>query len=213
MSLLGTAARTRTLESGTFWCPRERGHRRYQLRSVRRWAQVGHFPLFPVATLGTFLECGSCQAPFAPTALQPRDQRGLEDMLTVALRRAAGRVLGAGSALSTEQQREAVILLQRYASVPYRLVDLDSDIAAASDGESELSSFAGTLNDHAREVVIDIGAQLATAVGDGEPERMDAVREIAGELGIPCANAQTSLDERLQQALDRRLGRAVPLPS
>lgn len=199
MILLGSTARTRTLQSGTFWCPREGGHRRYRLCAVRRWARIGRVPLVPLAPLGQFVECGSCDATFGVDVLGPSDPAAVEDILTAALRRAAGRILAAGGPLCREQQREAVILLQRYTSGPYTSSDLVGDIAAA-DGEPlgrALSPLAIRLNDHGREVVIDVASQLATGAGPGHEARIGAFREVATVLSASCDRLRATIDQRL----------------
>lgn len=65
----GTRARTNTIGSGTFHCPRCRANRDYAYKQVKRWFTLYFIPLFPTRTLGEYVECAGCGAAWKPEVL------------------------------------------------------------------------------------------------------------------------------------------------
>lgn len=201
MILLGSRARTRNLNGGSFYCARERAKRRYRLVVVRRWIRFGPMPLIPLEELSRFVECRSCASTYDIDVLHGHSQSKVEDVLTMSLRNAAATVLSSSSReLSPLDRREAVIVLQRYASVPYSSRDLDADLArATSDStDTELRDLAPSLNDHSRDAVLDATVQLATLNHHETTDRLEGLRQVASALSVQC-------DSRRRRTIDRRL--------
>ncbi len=65
----GSRARTKTIGSGTFPCPRCRATRDYAYKQVKRWFTLYFVPLFPTRTLGEYVECAGCGAAWKPEVL------------------------------------------------------------------------------------------------------------------------------------------------
>ncbi len=183
MILMDTRVRTRTSGSGTFRCPRESGSRRYRLNSVRRWLFLGPIPVVRLREAGRFVECQSCASTFEPTVLAMNGEVGPEDVLTRALRCAVGVLLGVERAVSSDDRREAVITVQRYASVPYNQQNLERDLQRSSELLAELRALSNSLNDHGRAAVLDASAELAGR-GGSTKARLGALRAVAEAVAI-----------------------------
>ncbi len=202
MVLLGARSRTSTLGSGTFRCPREAGTRRYELRCVRRWLAIHAMTVVPLQEVTRYVECQSCASTFEPSVLALPRGAVAEDMLTRALRRAAAAVLSSGP-LTDDGRREAVIVLQRHASVPYGMRDLCSDLDHATEAQldAELRELSPVLNDHGRRGVLDAGVQLAVSEPSALAARIEALRRVADDLAIPSDRLRAALDRLAQPGL------------
>ena len=186
MISLGSRARTSSTSGGTCNCARERGRRRYRFVVVRLWLRVGPFPVVPIEELSRFVECCSCASTFEAEVLVGPNKAQVEDVLTASLRRAAAAVLSSSNgALSPIDRREAVIVLQRYANVPYSSHDLDADLAMPSGASphNELRDLAPSLNDHGREAVLNAIAQLAVQNRGESGQRLEALRQVTRAFG------------------------------
>jgi hypothetical protein len=167
---------------------------------VQRWFSVATIPLVRLDEVGRFVECQSCASTYDSSVLAHSSDGAVEDVLTRALRRAATALLAATPSLSADDRREAVIVLQRYANVPYSSSDLRRDLAQ-NDQEhlaTELRALSVSLNDKGREAILDAGIQLASPKGAPDSNRVLALTEVAGLLAIPA--------DRVHDAIDRRFG-------
>lgn len=198
MHLLGSRTRTRTLGAGTFRCPRETASRRYAYKAVRRWFSLAAVPVVRLDEIGRFVECQSCNSTFDVGVLAQPSDAPVEDVLTRALRRTATTLLSASAALSNEDRREAVIILQRYANVAYNSTDLGRDLQDVDQVhlDAELRALSSSLNDQGREAIIDAGLQLALSQGAVDPARVAALQRVADLLMIPGDSLAATAHER-----------------
>ncbi len=199
MQLLGSGTRTRTLGSGTFRCPRERSARRYELKAVRRWAQLSRLSVVPLGELGRYVECRSCGSTFDPGVLAHHGDAPVEDVLTRILRRATATLLP-GTPLDADERREAVIVLQRYTNVPYSIEMLAADLGRPDRDhlDDELRGLACSLNDRGRDAVIDAGVLLVNPHGRQAPDeaRVQALERVAENLAIPTDRVRAAINSR-----------------
>ena len=199
MHLLGPGTRTRRLGSGTFRCPRERSSRQYELKAVRRWAFFKRVPILRLGEVGRYVECRSCGSTFDPGVLAHPGDAPVEDVLTRILRRAAGSLLP-DAPLSQEERREAVIVLQRYTSIPYSTETLDSDLGRPDQDhlDEELQVLASSLNDRGRDAVVDAGILLVNPQGTDAPDehRVAALERVAKNLAIPSDRIRSAIETR-----------------
>lgn len=186
MNLLGMCTHTRTLGTGKFRCPRERASTRYELLVVRKWGAIGTRRVIRLGELTRFVECRSCGSTYEPSVLASPGEAPVEDIITRVLRRTATVLLPSADALTPAQRREAVIVLQRYANVPYGSADLrqDLDSCSHSEVEIELRDLGVALNDHGRSTVIDAGIQLLARSGTADAHRLASLERIAETLSI-----------------------------
>lgn len=186
MTLAGKRTHTRTLGTGKFRCPRERGSARYELRVVQQWASLGTRRVFRLREVARFVECRSCRSTYGQDVLAAHGEARIEDVVTRVLRRATSVLLPSVDALTAEQRREAVIVLQRYTNVPYGSADLHHDLGRSPEAqiEVELRDLAVALNDRGRSTVIDAGVQLVARGAHSDPSCLEHLDSVAEALSI-----------------------------
>lgn len=64
MIIYGTRGRESTIEQGAFNCPRCGMNRTYQHIQVKRWFTLYFIPIFPIGTVGDYVQCDSCSGTF-----------------------------------------------------------------------------------------------------------------------------------------------------
>lgn len=87
MIIFGTKARTKTIDSGTFFCPRCQTTRHYELKKAKNYFALYFIPIIPMNDLGEFVECQTCRTTFdaqvltMPQAEKPKRGQTLAEML------------------------------------------------------------------------------------------------------------------------------------
>lgn len=76
--LFGARTRTRTIDSGEFFCPYENARRAYERKSTRLWFTLYFIPLIPLNKQGDFIECQSCHRTFQEDVLNPAWQEQMK---------------------------------------------------------------------------------------------------------------------------------------
>jgi hypothetical protein len=69
MIIWGTKCRNKVLNSGQFHCP-TCGTRMYKGLRVAKWFTLYFIPVFPMETLGDYVECQSCKQTFRSEVLE-----------------------------------------------------------------------------------------------------------------------------------------------
>ena len=114
--LFGITTRTKSLDSGTFYCRNERGERRYSLLEMRRWFTLFFIPVIPLKVLGNLVQCTSCGVQYDPAVLQqaptaPTDEVTPDEVEAIVR-------LGTNLGMSPEKMRRILV-----ESVPADVVD------------------------------------------------------------------------------------------
>ncbi len=73
--IFGTRARQSEVGSGEFTCPRCGAKRQYVRKKVNRVFTLYFIPLFPMGTLGEFVECQTCHTTFKPEVIHMKIQQ------------------------------------------------------------------------------------------------------------------------------------------
>ncbi len=153
-----------------------------------------------VEQLGEFVECRSCRSTFPVYVLDAQPGSPVEDIVTTALRHAVSTVLGHNN-LTPRDKREAVIVLQRYASVPYGSSDLEIDLREGADQPAgqDLRQLALSLNDRGRVAVLDATVQLVGRNPNPHEHDIAAIKAVADALSLPGDRVRRTLDQRIDQ--------------
>lgn len=69
MILLGTVARTETINKGDFQCPHCDSSRKYEHKRIANYFSVLNISLYQNGVLADFVECQTCKRQFAPDGL------------------------------------------------------------------------------------------------------------------------------------------------
>ncbi|MCI0714330.1 MAG: zinc-ribbon domain-containing protein [Chloroflexi bacterium] len=76
--LFGVRTRTRTVDTGQFYCPYENAQRPYERKAARLWFTLYFIPLIPLNKQGDFIECQSCHRSFNAGVLDPAWQQRMK---------------------------------------------------------------------------------------------------------------------------------------
>ena len=201
MIIWGWRVRKKTIGTGVFFCPGEGGDRKYEHKQARRWFTIFFIPLIPLKELGDFVECTSCENTYYPDVLKGKTASEIEDISTIAIRHVAVSMALADGTVDPRERDAAVTVVQRFASHPYGLDDLDSDlsslqVSALSDNLEELSA---VLNEHGKENVLTAAVFLAGA--DGHVDRSEI--EVARQIGKALTMSSAHIEGTIQQELSR----------
>ena len=201
MIIWGWRVRKKTIGTGVFFCPGEGGDRNYEHRQARRWFTIFFIPLIPLKELGDFVECTSCENTYYPDVLKGKTASEIEDISTIAIRHVAVSMALADGTVDPRERDAAVTVVQRFASHPYGLDDLDSDlsslqVSALSDNLEELSA---VLNEHGKENVLTAAVFLAGADGHVDRSEMEVARQIGKALTMSSAHIEGTIQQELSR--------------
>ena len=201
MIIWGWRVRKKTIGTGVFFCPGEGGDRNYEHRQARRWFTIFFIPLIPLKELGDFIECTSCENTYYPDVLKGKTASEIEDISTIAIRHVAVSMALADGTVDPRERDAAVTVVQRFASHPYGLDDLDSDlsslqVSALSDNLEELSA---VLNEHGKENVLTAAVFLAGADGHVDRSEMEVARQIGKALTMSSAHIEGTIQQELSR--------------
>ncbi len=81
MIIWGSKGKTKTIGTGTFYCPNCRSTRQFKHEKVGKYFTLYFIPLFQTEKLGEYIECQVCLMTFKPEVLQVSKQieRDVED--------------------------------------------------------------------------------------------------------------------------------------
>jgi hypothetical protein len=82
MIIFGMSPRTKTTDSGTFFCPHCRTSRSYERKEGRNYFSLYFIPLIPLGKPQTFIECTTCHLTFAPEVLSAKAPPPKADLVT-----------------------------------------------------------------------------------------------------------------------------------
>lgn len=201
MIIWGWRVRKKTIGTGVFFCPGEGGDRNYEHRQARRWFTIFFIPLIPLKELGDFVECTSCENTYYPDVLKGKTASEIEDISTIAIRHVAVSMALADGTVDPRERDAAVTVVQRFASHPYDLDDLDSDlsslqVSALSDNLEELGA---VLNEHGKENVLTAAVFLAGADGHVDRSEMEVARQIGKALTMSSAHIEGTIQQELSR--------------
>ena len=201
MIIWGWRVRKKTIGTGVFFCPGEGGDRKYEHKQARRWFTIFFIPLIPLKELGDFIECTSCENTYYPDVLKGKTASEIEDISTIAIRHVAVSMALADGTVDPRERDAAVTVVQRFASHPYDLDDLDSDlsslqVSALSDNLEELSA---VLNEHGKENVLTAAVFLAGADGHVDRSEMEVARQIGKALTMSSAHIEGTIQQELSR--------------
>lgn len=201
MIIWGWRVRKKTIGTGVFFCPGEGGDRNYEHKQARRWFTIFFIPLIPLKELGDFVECTSCENTYYPDVLKGKTASEIEDISTIAIRHVAVSMALADGTVDPRERDAAVTVVQRFASHPYDLDDLDSDlsslqVSALSDNLEELGA---VLNEHGKENVLTAAVFLAGADGHVDRSEMEVARQIGKALTMSSAHIEGTIQQELSR--------------
>ena len=186
----GWRARYRTLDEGTFYCPKEGGDRTYRRKEARRWFTLFFIPLIPLKVLGEFVECQSCKSSYDPVVLTAPTAANILDNLANAMRYAVVAISRADGTIDDAERRVALEIMQQHSDTPYTEADLDRDLEELDTGSltDQLSRVAGHLTEHGKERLLSACVHLAAADGSIDEAETRELQRAGSALGMSPAH-------------------------
>ncbi|HEX2907038.1 MAG TPA: zinc-ribbon domain-containing protein [Phototrophicaceae bacterium] len=83
MIILGTSSKTKTLDSGQFYCPRCQTVRTYERKQARPYFSAYFIPLFPIGAPTEFIECQTCKLTYKPEVLTVKPAETKADLASL----------------------------------------------------------------------------------------------------------------------------------
>jgi len=81
MIIYGTRGRESLIGTGQFFCPQCQAEQSFGHKRISRYFALYFIPLFPIATLGEYIECGGCRGEFSMEVLNYRPPSPGEQMI------------------------------------------------------------------------------------------------------------------------------------
>lgn len=188
--IFGLSVFFRTIGSGDFHCPACGGDRRYRRRVARRWFTLFFVPVIPLNRVGEVVECGTCRNRFDLGALRLPTTSQMAEVLPAAMRSAVAAVLTAGDPAGSAARARAVEAVRGYGDENFDAEALDADLAqAAGDSGESIAQAGAQLTVEAREWFLAQAVRVALAAGPIGAGPRQALRDIAGRLGMTPAHA------------------------
>lgn len=197
----GFKARSKTIASGSFFCPREGGDRHYEHKEARRWFTFFWIPMIPLKQLGDYVECTSCQSTFYPNVLNAKTADQIEDVTTIAIRHVVVAMLLADGHVDPAEREAGLAIVGRFASHPYTAADLDRDLVELSPAAltDHLEELGGVLNEHGKESVLTAAVYLAGSDGRIGTSELAVARQVGEALTMSNAHINGTIDTEVDR--------------
>ncbi len=178
---------TRTAGTGWFWCPtcREQQHCRHQV--VMRWYHMMGKPLFPLKTLGEYIECQVCEDTFDLEVIHDPGSGGTANFQKAARHLMAKMVLADGKVEEDERKSMATIHLMVAGGIlPFD--DVDREIEDARNDPRSIAEYCadvlGHVNDAGKRQLLRSAYMIALSDGEYHDDERALLREIATALAV-----------------------------
>lgn len=183
--IFGFRVRRRTLDTGTFSCPKEGGDRDFERVELRRWFTIFWIPLIPLKVLGEAIHCTSCGSDWDPDVLaRPTTDRMGAELAELATLVATALV---GDRTPTAHQRaEAGAFVAAFGGDPERIAGPTS---VPADGVEAAAAPVGTrLSPAGLENVVSAAIGVADADGAVDGHDLAVLTALARGLGMTRAH-------------------------
>ncbi len=197
MIVWGTKPVTRTVDSGSFFCPNCGSSQHYELKSLRKHGHVYWIPLMPMGDSHEYVECQGCQETFRPEVLTydpAESQKDFKSEFEYALRRLMTLMMMADGSVADEEVATIMGIYEAVSGHSLTRPEVLQEVVAAREAGLEAVEYAQYiepyLNDHGKELVVK--ALLSTAAADGkfEQSEWESLINVAMALGMTSSHVK-----------------------
>ncbi|MEM9319917.1 MAG: TerB family tellurite resistance protein [Pseudomonadota bacterium] len=188
----GTRGRTSEVYSGDFYCPDCCGQKGFALQEVKRWFTFFFIPIFPINTLGKYVECGDCKSTFNERVLQLDPERArveLEAAFSVAAKRVMFKMALADGEIDQSEIDQITLAFANIAKREIDAGDIAAELEAARNDTSSvvdyLRAIAPNLNDTGKELVMRSAIAVAKADGHVDDSEVAELHALVPALDLP----------------------------
>lgn len=193
MLIFGFRIRGKTLDTGTFSCPREGGDRAYERQQLRRWFTLFFLPLIPLNVVGEAVHCTSCGGDWEPDVLARPTTTRLRDDLAGLVTLVAAALSGGGAA----SMSAATDWVLEHGGDVDRL-DASDPVAPATVGE-RAAALHGQVSTPGTESLLAAAMVVADADGDLDDRDLHVLTALARGLGMTEAHFEGVLATHRRQ--------------
>lgn len=202
MIIVGTKSKTKTLSKGTFYCPDCQGDRDYKHQRVKLYSSAYFIPIFPIKTLGEYIECQTCKNTYKPAVLDynPDDAGGLfEAEFNAAMKKAMIHVLLADGKLEESELEAIESTYHKLADQTLTRETLLNDIEQVKNSNNDLSEtltdLQGCLNEPSKKLVLTAAYLVALADLDFQDSEKQLLESIGKDLGMSAEEIDEVLNK------------------
>ncbi len=194
MGFIGLRFYFRTTGRGTAHCQRCGGDRPYRRCAGHRWFQVLGIPVIPLDRIAEHVQCRTCRTRYRTEVLAIPTTAAMLVALPSGARAAVTTMLRAGDPDSPSARGRAIDIVQAAGLTGYDDAALSADLASTDGGGLAIAQALGTLaiqlTTPAPEWFLADAVRVGLADGPLSDSERDAVRLIAGHLGMSASKAQ-----------------------
>ena len=195
MIIFGTQGSTRTVETGTFFCPECQRETSYRRRRVRQMASVFFVPVVSLGERGQYIECRSCGGTFREEVLDYQPEPTAQEIEAV-FKTVVRQIMILMMTSDREIQDEEIATIQ----AAYRqIAETDLSEAAIRREAQEVRSRGGELlaylrdvgtylNEPGKEMVVQAAFFVAAADGTFHEQEQHLLAEIGKALEMTRAH-------------------------
>lgn len=197
MIIFGTRVVKSKKSNGEFYCPQCAARRGFRAFRARRFFHIYFIPLIPTAQPVEVVECAGCRSGFHKDILKADPEAHLREAAE-AFERAIDYVIVTMIAADGKIEEAELVRAHEIASQATQLnlsIDQIREQAdAALDGripvDAALRSLAPRINEHGKELLVRIAADIAIADGDFDQTELELIERLAVDLGMSAAHVR-----------------------
>ncbi len=178
---------TETAGEGWFWCPTCRDQTRCRHQVVMRWFFAADRAIFPIKTLGEYIECSDCENTFDPEVISDPGHAGQANFQKAARHLMAKMVLADGDVQQQEQRAmQTIHLMVTGAMLPPE--EVAEELVMAKADNRSISQYCqdvlGQVNGPGKAQLIRAALMVALADGEYHDDERALLHEIATALQV-----------------------------
>ncbi len=202
MLIFGTRGVTTTRSRGDFHCPQCGDTRNYLQKGVRKFVTLYFIPLFPMKTMGEYVECQACRGTYHPDVLNYDPQAAREQMRThfcETLKQVMVQVLLADERVHDAEIETVRNLFRKVSGQELGEDELRAEIRSAEASPDrtleELNRMAAMLGDDSKETIIKAALLVASSDGEIDANERELIQHVAGAIQMSPAHMRGVLAE------------------
>jgi hypothetical protein len=202
MIIWGSRGVSKTLVTGSFYCPACTDTRDFEHKKATRFFTLYFIPLIPMGDLGEYVECGTCKRTFVTDVLagDPREEQNrARNAVIRGVLGALGFVARADGAITADERAAIAGIVRREFEVEQvdAVLDAHGERAALDPAllAEELKAAREHLTEHGKESLLRWGAEVARIHPPVVEAELDALATIGQGVDMSTAHVRGVIAE------------------
>ena len=204
MIIFGTKSVTRTIGSGSFYCP-YCYESPYRHREVRRFFHLYFIPLIPLSTDGEYVECETCAGTYNTGILSVNPEQAAQDFeaqFAIAIRCVMAKITAADGVVDDSEIEMMAVIYENLVGQPISEAELREEVRMVREESfgihAYLADVAPELNDEGKEAVVRGALSVAMADGEFDDSEHDMILDMAQALELSQAHYRGIVDQFME---------------